>query len=186
VVVTVVAEEHCHTSVEIRAGRGGEERLVTVIEILSITNKTPGAHGRDLYVTKQEELLAGAVHLVEIDLLRGGTHTTAVPRDLALERTGPFDYHVCMHLYDRPMDYLVYPVRLDERLPEIAVPLLPGSVTVPLDLQAVLDRCYDAGPYRRRVRYGTDEIVPSLSEEQARWAEGVLREKGTATPPPGP
>ena len=31
--------------------------------------------------SKQGEILYGKVHLVEIDLLRGGEHTAAVPRD---------------------------------------------------------------------------------------------------------
>ena len=31
-----------------------------------------------------------------------------------------------------------------------------------LDLQAVFDRCYDAGPYSRQVNYRTDAIVPTL------------------------
>jgi hypothetical protein len=182
VVITLAAEEHRETSVEIYSRYGEGERLVTVIEVLSVANKTPGAHGRDLYLEKQSELLAGAVHLVEIDLLRGGTHATAVPRDLAEERAGPFDYHVCAHWYNRPRDYLVYPVRLEERLPEIAVPLLPEDPPVALDVQAVFERCYDTGPYRRRVRYGRDEVVPPLSAAQADWASRLLQERGLTGP----
>ena len=64
---------------EIYAG-GDRERLVTAIEVLSPANKTPGQHGRDLYFRKQRELLDSQVHLVEIDLLRGGEPTTAVRR----------------------------------------------------------------------------------------------------------
>jgi hypothetical protein len=181
-IITLAAEEHRETSVEIYSRYGEGERLVTVIEVLSLANKTPGAHGRDLYQGKQQELLAGAVHLVEIDLLRGGTHTTAVPRDLIEERAGPFDYHVCAHWYNRPANYLVYPTRLEERLPEVAIPLLPDDPAVPLDLQAVFDRCYDTGPYRRRVRYGQDEIIPPLSASRADWATRLLREKGMTGP----
>ena len=43
------------------------KRLVTSVELLSLSNKTPGAHGRDLYLRKQKEILASQVHLVEID-----------------------------------------------------------------------------------------------------------------------
>src|SRR5262245_52924376 len=59
----------------------GEEgkRLVASIEILSLANKTPGEHGRDLYLRRQKELLGSQVHLVELDFLRGGEHATAVP-----------------------------------------------------------------------------------------------------------
>ena len=44
----------------------------------------PGAHGRDPYVQKQREMLDSKVHLIEIDLLRAGVHTTAVSFDAAL------------------------------------------------------------------------------------------------------
>jgi len=66
------------------------ERLVTTVEVLSPSNKTPGSPGRDLYLRKQREVLGSQTNLVEIDLLRGGEHTTAVPFDLAQERAGAF------------------------------------------------------------------------------------------------
>ena len=47
-----------------------------------------------------------------------------------------------------------------------------------VDLQAVFDRCYDTGPYRRRVRYDPARVVPSLRPEQGEWVRSVLREKG--------
>jgi hypothetical protein len=115
--------------------------------------------------------------LVEIDLLRGGEHTTAVPLDRARRKTGPFDYHVCIHHFDNLEDYFVYPVRLDERLPEIHVPLLPGDGAVSIDLQTVFDRCYDTGPYSRRVRYREMIPVPPLRPEHTEWAAGLLKEK---------
>ena len=128
------------------------------VKVLSLTNKTPGAHGRDLYVRKQQEILRSQTHLIEIDLLRSGEHTTAVPLQRAVARTGPFDYHVCVHRFDNLEDYLVCPIRLEDRLPEIMVPLLPGDADVTIDLQAVFDRCYEIGPYRRQVRYDSDKI----------------------------
>lgn len=153
-------------------------RLVTSIELLSPSNKTPGAHGREPYLQKQRELLCSNVHLIEIDLLRGGEHTTAVPLAAALPRTGPFDYHVCAHLFDRPAEFLVYPIRLEDPLPEVAVPLLPGVPPVPVNLQAVFERCYDFGPYRRSIRYADATPIPPLRPDQAAWAARLLREKG--------
>ncbi|MFO0953836.1 MAG: DUF4058 family protein [Isosphaeraceae bacterium] len=92
----------------------------------------------------------------------GGTHTTAVPLDRLRGRVGSFEYHVSVHRSDRFEDFLVYAVRIDEPLPEIAVPLLSGDPDVALDLQAVLDRVYDAGPYRRRIRYAETAPAPPL------------------------
>ena len=160
---------------EIRSRHAAEDRLVATIEILSLTNKTPGEQGRALYLSKQQEVLDGPAHLIEIDLLRGSTHATAVPRDLALAKAGPFDYHVSVHRSDRRNDYFVYPIRLEAPLPVIPLPLLPGDPDVPLDLQAVFARGYDAGPYRRVIRYGEDPIVPPLGPEQAEWAARIGR-----------
>lgn len=178
VVVTVPHDEFREPYVDIVARIEGQERIVTTIEVLSLTNKTPGTHGRELYLRKQREVLYSRVHLVEIDLLRGGEHTTAVPLDRARKKTGDFDYHVCVHCFDRLEDFYVYPFTLHGTLPEIAVPLLPQDGAVALDLQEVFNRCYDTGPYRRRVRYGEAEIVPALVDDNAKWAAEVLRKVG--------
>src|SRR5438552_7171583 len=55
-------------------------RLVTVLEILSPTNKTPG-EAQEKYLQKRHELYSGEVNLVEIDLLRGGDWVLAVPQN---------------------------------------------------------------------------------------------------------
>src|SRR5437870_2816223 len=55
-------------------------RTVTVIEMLSPTNKAGGSEGRNRYLAKQTELLRSETHLIEIDFLRGGEHTVAPPR----------------------------------------------------------------------------------------------------------
>ena len=74
------------------------------------TNKTLGSEGRQKYLEKQQEILSGQVHLVEIDLLRGGAHSSAVLLWLAREKAGPFDYHVSVRRFDRPGEFLVYPI----------------------------------------------------------------------------
>jgi hypothetical protein len=161
--------------IEIRQRRGKEVRLVASIEVLSLSNKKPGNPGREEYQNKQREVLGGEVHLVEIDLLRGGTHTSAVPLDLAKAKSGSFDYHVSIHRFDRPNDYFLHPILLPQRLPVIAIPLLPGDPDVMLDLQAVFDRAYNAGPYIREVDYGADPVVPRLRPDQAKWAAARIK-----------
>ena len=155
---------------EIHGRWSGQDRLIATIEVVSPFNKTPGHEGYDQYRAKQREVLAGQAHLIEIDLLRAGTHVTAVPRDIAMEKAGPFDYHVSVHRFDRPKDYLVYPIRLEQRLPTITVPLLPDDPAVLLDLQAAFNRTYEAGPYRKAIWYAKDPIEPPLRPEQAAWA----------------
>ena len=174
-VVRVPHDERREPFLEVYVRQGSDKRLVTSIEILSLTNKTPGEHGRELYLRKQRELLGSKVHLVEIDLLRGGEHSTAVPRQRVVDEIGPFDYHVCVHHFDNLEDYFIYPIRLEEPLPQIAIPLLPGDPAVTVDLQAVFRHCYDAGPYAREVSYQADAPVPSLRPDQEEWAKGVLQ-----------
>ena len=183
VVVLVPQDEMRELFVEIHTVQG-ERRLVTAIEVLSPSNKTPGARGRGRgrYVRKQRELLGSEVHLVEIDLLRGGRPTTAVPRDRAVQEAGPFDYHVCVHRFDEAERFYVYPIPLRRRLPEIAVPLSPGDAPVIVDLQAVFDRCYDAGPYGRLSPYVGRTPEPPLTPDDAEWAVQLLRERGLLPP----
>ena len=159
---------------EIHRRQGTDDVVVAVVEILSPSNKTPGDHGRNLYVAKQQETLLSPAHLIEIDLLRAGTHATAVPIELARAMAGTFDYHVCVHRSDRFNEFLLYPIKLESKLPVIAVPLLPGDPDVPLDLQAVFDRAYDEGPYDRAVRYDLATVEPPLQPEQAEWVKARL------------
>src|SRR5438105_3437384 len=70
VIVEYAGEPATETFINIlEAGPG--QRLVTVIEILSLTNKLPG-EGQRQYRQKQHELRHAGVSLVEIDLLRRG------------------------------------------------------------------------------------------------------------------
>ena len=114
------------------------------------------------------------VHLVELDLLRSGQHTTAVPRDRLEAKSGRFDYHVCIHQFDNLEDYFVYPIQLAQPLPQIRIPLLPGDGEVGLDLQDLFQRTYNAGPYRREIDYREAPPAPPLSAEQEGWAMELI------------
>jgi hypothetical protein len=174
VVVRVLHDEFREPFVEIYAETSAGKRLVTSLEVLSLSNKTPGEHGRELFLRKQKELLASKVNLVEIDLLRGGEHATAVPLEQALAECGPFDYHVSVHPFDDFEAFFVYPMHLQEPLATIEVPLLPGDTAVLLDLQAVFHRCYDAGPYAREINYVSSRVIPALTASQAAWVEEIV------------
>lgn len=175
--VRVPRLEYRETFVEIRNIQA-EHRLVTSIEILSPANKTAGAHGQELYRQMQRELLASPTNLVEIDLLRGGVHSTVVLRERALAAAGAFDYHVCVRRFFDRANLTVYPIRLEKPLPQVAIPLLPQDPAVRIDLQAIFDRCYDAGPYRRLRPYAERAPEPALSAQQSEWADRLLREQG--------
>ncbi|HEX5269876.1 MAG TPA: DUF4058 family protein, partial [Gemmataceae bacterium] len=137
-----------------------DRRVVTVMELLSPTNKTPGPD-RDDYLRKRNLLLEQRVHVVEIDLRRGGErpHYPPLPR---------CDYYVLVSRWqDRPI-VGVWPLGLHDRLPVIPVPLTPPDADVTLDLQALLHRVYDAAGYAKYIYAETPE--PSLSEQDLAWA----------------
>jgi hypothetical protein len=170
----IMGDPNEESYLEIRRRQGTDDVVVAVIEILSPSNKSAGEKGRSLYVAKQQGTLLSPVHLIEIDLLRAGLHTTAVPLDLAVARAGAFDYHVCVYRSDHPMCFFIYPIKFEAQLPVIAVPLLPADADVALDLQAAFDRAYDAGGYARAVRYDLAKVEPPLRADQAEWAEARL------------
>ena len=70
--ITLAGEPVQHYFVEVRDSSRGH-KLVTLIEILSPSNKRPGPD-RDSYRAKQGEVLASDASLIEIDLLRAGEH----------------------------------------------------------------------------------------------------------------
>ncbi len=156
-------------------GQHPDERLVAIIELLSPSNKTVGHVGRDLYLQKQREILHGGVHLIEIDLLRSGKHTTAVPLSQLRRKAGEVPYHVCVRAFDTPLVVQVYPIGLRQKLPTIRIPLLPGDGFVRADLQAIFNRTYDAGPFRKRIRYASEELTPPLSDTDAAWVRECVQ-----------
>jgi hypothetical protein len=153
---------------------GSGNRVVTVIELLSNSNKQPG-EGQDQYRKKQREYLQGGVSLVEIDLLRSGTRRLAVPAMLVppSHRT---TYQVCVTRGWRPRSHEVYRAPLREPLPTIRVPLRQTDPDVPLNLQALIDRCYHNGRYDD-INYRAEPNPPLVPEDVA-WAQELLSAKG--------
>lgn len=175
--LTIFPDEMRESFIEVRTVGGEEEQVVTVIELLSPANKAPGSEGRDPYVRKQEQLLRSDVSLLEIDLLRSGAHTIAVPRGTLQAEFGTWDYLICLHRGGQRWDFEVWRSTVRARLPRcVRVPLTGEHPDVILDLQAAFDHAYDAGPYKRRVDY-RKEPDPPLSPEDAAWLDALLREK---------
>jgi len=145
-----------------------ERMVVTVIEILSPTNKVSGSRGRASYLEKRQEVMTSPTHLVEIDLLRSGAaiHTR--------ELLPPADYYVHVSRQSQRPKGVVWPILLTQRLPVISIPLRPDDEDAVLDLQDVLNSVYERAAYDLAVDYRR-EPVPPLNELQRRWARTVLR-----------
>jgi hypothetical protein len=141
-----------------------DRRLITVIELLSPTNKYAGPD-REQYLAKRGQLLASGTHFVEIDLLRGG------PR-LPLENLPECDYYVLVSRAEERPQAGLWPFRLRERLPIVPVPLRSPHPDAQLDLQALLHRIYDAAGYEDDIYTG--EPQPRLTPEDAVWTRQFL------------
>ncbi len=152
------------------------EQIVSVIELLSPTNKNKNNSGWEAYRHKQRELLASHTSLIEIDLLRAGIYTVAVPISL-IPPQRKWNYLTCLHRGGQGSVFEVWPHTVRECLPCIAVPLGANMPDLPLDLQQPFNRCYDEGRYNRKIQYA-HEPIPPLSAEDAVWADALLREKG--------
>ena len=143
---------------EVRDRQGRE--LVTVIELLSPSNKRAG-DDREQYLAKRRELLRSPAHLVEIDLLRGWN---PMPQQSRPE----CDYSVMVSRADKRPAADFWPIRLRNRLPLIPFPLRPPDAAARVDLQEVLHRAYDGPGYEHFIYNGEPE--PSLSANDASWA----------------
>jgi hypothetical protein len=149
-------------------------RVVTAIEILSPANKV-GLDGRAAYRRKQREYLDANVNLVEIDLVREGDFVLAAPED-RIPSAYRTPYRICVRRATRPEQAEIYAVPLRLPLPNIRIPLRPSDDDVVLQLQPLIDDCYRDGRYHR-INYRV-EPVPRFGEEDARWIDQLLREKG--------
>ena len=144
------------------------DQVVTVIELLSPSNKEPG-DDRAAFMAKRRRLLAANTSYVEIDLLRGYGR-------LPLRKLPACDYYA---LVSRPADRPkvgVWPVGLRDRLPVVPIPLRPGEPEPTVDLQAVLDAVYDGAGYAFDIY--REPPKPPLSAADAAWAREVLAAAG--------
>lgn len=149
-------------------------RLVTMIEFLSPFNKIE-REGRPAYQRRQADLLNKDVNLVEIDLVREGKYTLAIPVN-RVEREGlPSCYRVCISRGFGIHRGEYYRVSLRDRLPVIRIPLRLYDRDVSLDLQALFDTAYRNGRYDS-TNYRVDP-QPPLQGDDAVWADALLREK---------
>jgi len=138
--------------------------VITVVELLSPTNKRPGEH-RAQYLARRSAVRQSEAHLVEIDLLRGG-------RPMPAEGRPGCTYSVLVSRADRRPRADFWPFGLRDPLPIVPVPLRPGDANARLDLRAILDRVYDESGYEDFIyRHEPD---PPLTGDDDAWARSFL------------
>lgn len=164
--VQMMEEEIAERFITIRAGAGAgdvDSEIVTIIEILSPSNKLVGSSGRTSYLAKREEVLKTRTHFIEIDLLRAGDRRPLGP--------GGYDSDYLVTLSrteERPVAEL-WPTNLPSPLPTIPIPLLLGDADLVMDLQQILHQVYDESGYSRRIRHSDPIPAPPLSDQNAAW-----------------
>jgi len=158
--------------IEILERSGG--KVITVIEFLSVANKS-GGMGQQKYREKQAEALRSDVSLVEIDLIRAGLRVLALPHhEIPLAHRA--DYLACVSPGWKRNRRELYPLPLRQRLPSLPIPLRQHEAPVLLDLQAMIDQVYATGRYDR-LDYSR-ELDPPLPASDVAWAESLLKAAG--------
>jgi hypothetical protein len=160
-----------YARIEIRAVN--DETLVTAIELLSPVNKRPGADGADAYEKKRQELFQSGVHLLEIDLLRGGRRpqfatSTVLPDD---------PYFVFLSRAERWPEIAIWPCALQRPLPTVPVPLRRPDPDAALPMTQLLQQVYRNARYDLQIDYRAAPPPPELAAEDAAWLDAQLRER---------
>jgi hypothetical protein len=148
------------------------EEVVTVIEILSPTNKIT-RDGRREYEQKRANTLSSTTSLVEIDLLREGK-----PFDIKLpgnRSPRESEYRIVIsRAYHRPKaDIYLFGIR--NPIPDLPIPLRYGEAEPVLLLNRILHTIYDEGSYDLAIDY-TQSPQPPLSKENWNWAQACIRQ----------
>jgi hypothetical protein len=151
------------------------ERLVTVVEFVSPTNKI--GKGLEAFVEKRESLLDGGVNFVEIDLVRSGDW-----RKLLRPHHCPAGlvsaYRATIRLPTDRMAVQLLPIPLRQPLPIANIPLRNDDAPVQLPLQPLIEQAYRNGRYARTINYAAP-TEPPLEGDEAQWANDLLRDAST-------
>ena len=152
------------TSLEVQAASG---QVITVMEVLSPTNKTPG-RGRMDYLSKRTDILESDVNLVEIDLLRAG-------EPMPLATTVP-DCHyriLVSRESQRPRAYLL-PFMIQDPVPKFPLPLRLGDDELTVDLGVLLVQMHHMSRYNSFLDYSGPPPGPVLEPQHGKWLEERL------------
>jgi Protein of unknown function (DUF4058) len=152
-------------------------KLVTVIEILSPTNKKT-KDARAEYLEKRRHLLLAKVNFVEIDLLRGG-------KPMPLLNAPPSnDYRILVCRPRRSPTSDLFEFSLSTPIPTIPIPLLPDDAEPNLELNKVLHALYARAGYDLSIDYRKPPLPPLRGENQS-WAATLLARAFKSSPQNG-
>lgn len=139
--------------------------LISCIEILSPVNKREPNLSE--YRKKRQRLYNANVHLIEIDLLRRGTRPFNHPR------IPDVSYLITLTRAASGVIEL-WPLKLQDTLPIIPIPLKEADADAVLDLQNALNAIYDEAGYDLSIDYYQIPPSPAFSQADKDWIEARL------------
>ena len=169
VVATTMIDDEIHEA-RLEVIDSASRIVVTVIEVLSLSNKVEGSRGQQSYRQKRKEVMQSPRHFVEIDLLRVGVPIwtrESLPK-------GDYFVHLSRH-GERPKG-LIWPILLPQRLPAVDIPVRPEDPDAKLDLQQMLDAVYDRAAYDLEIDYGAP-TDPALPTEYESWVKDLFEKR---------
>ena len=165
--------------IRLRVEAAPNRQVVTIIEVLSPTNKAPG-EGRRRYIRKREAILAAGVNLVEIDLLRRW-------EPMPLETPPPAsDYRILVcRAWQRP-DALLYPFTVRQPIPAFPLPLLPSddgsdAAEPQVNLGPIIAGMHHTARYTQVAAYENPPPEPAFPPETQQWIAEQLAAHQYAT-----
>ena len=146
----------------LRVTANPDQQPVTIVEVLSPTNKMAG-ESRRRYIRKREAILSAGVNLVEIDLLRNWD-------PMPLETPPPAsDYRILIcRSWQRP-DALLYPFSVREAIPKFPLPLLPDDAEPEVDLGPIIAGMHHTARYNLVAGYDAPPPPPEFAPETQAW-----------------
>jgi hypothetical protein len=145
-----------------------DRSLVAVLELLSPANKEQP--GRTEYLAKRNALLYQQVHLVELDLLRGGR------RPPLAKPLPPGDCYYFVSRAEQRPDCQVYAWGLRQPLPTLPVPLRAPDPDLMIPLASVFATAYDRGRFQRRIDY-RGQLPAHLRADEKSWVDSTVAAK---------
>jgi len=165
---SIIRDEYTDNYIEIRLK--GDERLVTLVDVISPTNRTSPEGRQAVQALHADARLAGA-SIVEIDLCMTGTPIYPASRDTLPEK----DHVVTVIRSNSPEHFELYGTTLRKRLPRFRVPLVHDERDTVVDLQACLTRCYDISNYRSIIDYSGNP-PGRFDDETSQWIRTWIKQ----------
>ena len=137
-------------------------KVITVVELLSPSNKRPG-EGRKQYLEKRQKVLSSPTHFVEIDLLRAG-------EPMPIEGGRESDYQILVSRSQERPAAERYPFNLRDPIPCFYLPLQAGDAEPAIELGQLIQEACNEAAIDLSIDY-SQPPAPTLTDEDAAWVK---------------